>query len=147
MAIIIIKDEATPFFNKVVSELPKAIRKDKKKLAQVVRKGFKQSIVEHHLVWSRTLFNQTRVIPHGNKDYAISVPQQGIYMDRMRPHWVSPYNYPEVMHWQLTKGRRMFPVPKAMLVKRHPWIRAGFNLAANQFDTALQMGTINQLFS
>lgn len=145
----VVSDTATPYFRKVTAQMPKAIDRDSKQMAGIVRNNFRKAIQQRKLIWTRQLFDYTRV-KKTKYGYGVSIPEQGLFMDRMRPHWVSTYKHPEVAKWAIDHGL-VNPLtgkpPSGIYVKPHPWINAGYNTAAGQITTWMDTGYLTQLLA
>ena len=138
----VIKDTASPYVRNLNKKLPRATKEDCKKIAGIFRNEYRKNIKHQGLIWTRRLFNQTRAVPVRN-GYGVSIPKEGIYLDRMKVHWVSP-KYPEIRQWEIDKG--IIP-PRSIKVRPHPFILAAEARANAKINDALQRGEIIKVLS
>ncbi len=69
--------------------------------------------------------------------YGIMIPVEGIYLDRMAPHWVSLKRGRLITQWARQRGI----VGKSIKVHAHPFVQAGFMRMVNRADiTANRIG-------
>lgn len=141
-----ITETITKELNKITKELPDAQNLDTKQIAGVFRNEYRRVILRKELVWTRELFNYTRVQKYG-RGWGVSMPIQGIYMDRMRPHLVSPYKYPKLMAWIIEAGlvSKNGRPPKYIYVKPRPWMLEAEKVARDRIDNTLQNGYSSRL--
>ena len=62
--------------------------------------------------------------------YGITIPIEGIYLDRMAPHWVALKRGRLITQWAKQKGI----VARAIKVHAHPFVQAGFMRMVNRAD-------------
>ena len=60
--------------------------------------------------------------------YGIMIPVEGIYLDRMAPHWVALKRGRLITQWAKQRGI----VGKAIKVHAHPFVQAGFMRMVNR---------------
>ena len=61
----------------------------------------------------------------GNNQYNVYMAQHGIYLDSMRPHWVSLKRGREITQWAKDRGLGHL-VGGAIIVRPHPFIKRAF---------------------
>ena len=66
--------------------------------------------------------------------YAIEMPDYGIFLDRMNPHWVSLKPGRTITQWAKDKLKK---TPRAIRVKAHPYIRTGYKNMIKELDIML----------
>ncbi len=62
--------------------------------------------------------------------YGITIPVEGIYLDRMAPHWVALKRGRLITEWARQRGI----VGRAIKVHAHPFIQVGFMRMVNRAD-------------
>ncbi len=62
--------------------------------------------------------------------YGIFIPIEGIYLDRMAPHWVSLKRGRMITQWARQRG----VIGRAIKVHAHPFVNAGFRRMVNRAD-------------
>ena len=66
----------------------------------------------------------------GRNKYGIFIPIEGIWLDRMSPHWVSIKRGRLIFQWAKERGINA----KAIKVNPHPFVDAGFRRMVNRLD-------------
>jgi hypothetical protein len=127
---------------RIMTSLPKAVRKDTQSVANVFSKELRREIKARRLIWNWTLYNSTKPIMKKN-GYDIKLPKYAFYLDSMQPHWVGVYDKPELKDWA---SEKLGFIPRYMYVKPHPFINYAFDMARLKIDEKLEHGKINKLF-
>lgn len=80
----------------------------------------------------RELFSQTRYQKTKKGEYVIKMPIHGVYLDRMRPHWVSLKRGRLITKWAQSKPNLRHLVGGAIIVRKHPFIAKGVTKIVNK---------------
>ena len=80
--------------------------------------------------WRRLLLSRTGIQPRkiGKNRYGIFIPLYGIFLDSMRPHFVSFKRGRLITRWAKQKGIK----GRGIMVKPHPFVNRGFRRMVNR---------------
>lgn len=116
--------------NGYVRNLPKLQDRVPKKIARMYAAMYltqlprsKISPFTGHL-FTKLQSQMTNPVKLGKGSYGVEVPLHGIYLDRMRPHWVSLKRGRIITLWAKTKMKYYRKGMRSVFVIPHPWIRS-----------------------
>ena len=114
--------------------LPSAMGKMSKKIAGMYAAMYLTQLPRSRIspftghLFTKLQSQMTNPVRLGKGSYGVEIPLYGVYLDRMRPHWVSihPRNFP-INKWAKERGyrgRSIFVSPKPFIHQSNREIRA-----------------------
>ena len=135
--------ETQSFLSKLDVELPKNAEMDVSLVADDYKRGLKNELLSQDLVWDKILYNSIKRQKTGNKEFSILMKKQGVYLDRMRPHF-APLSDPTLKRWASEHGANIdLPYIK---VHPHPWIDRGMERGRKNLNKRLTDGKVARMF-
>ena len=107
--------------------LPSAMDKMSKKIAGMYAAMYLTQLPRSRIspftghLFTKLQGQMTNPVRLGKGSYGVEIPLYGVYLDRMRPHWVSLKRGRSITLWAKKKLGR---VPSKIFVKPHPFIRS-----------------------
>ena len=97
---------------------PEALQRSVEEIAKNTQKELRRSISLKGLSWTGRLREKTRARRKNKNTWELSMPQYGIYLDSMIPHFVSLKRGRKITKWARSKGIKA----SSLFVKPHPFI-------------------------
>ncbi|HUU77499.1 MAG TPA: hypothetical protein VMX55_04085 [candidate division Zixibacteria bacterium] len=145
--------ETQSFLSKLDVQLPKNAEIDASLVADDYKRGLKNELLAQDLVWDKILYNSIKKQKTGDKEFSILMKKQGVYLDRMRPHF-APLADPTLKRWvdehagsSTSKGLGSGKGKKGYIyVKPHPWIERGMERGRKNLNKRLENGKVARMF-
>lgn len=96
--------------------------------------NLRAQVMMKNLIWRRNLLRGIRAEKKNQNMSYVKMPLYGIYLDRMRPHWVSLKRGRLITQWARDKGIRA----RGVYVKPHPFIVEGMTRTYPQINQIIK---------
>ncbi len=125
-----VKDNATAYMRELVRRVPKVGLRETWNLTQFGARAIRESHERTSEKFRGKISKGIRAKKLKHATYGINIPIEGIYLDRMAPHWVSLKRGRLITQWAKERGI----VGKSIKVHAHPFVQVGFMRMVNRAD-------------
>lgn len=141
--VINVKDQhALNKLNKIKHNLPRDMGEAGYFFSQTVERNMKLELNKQKLIWRGNLISRVQARRLSRFRSVVFVPQHGIYLDSMKPHYVKLKRGRLIRLWAMQKGnealKKIAKREGSIYVKPHPWMDAPLNHSLDSLPSILQ---------
>ncbi len=126
-----IKDHGTfSYLREMVNRAPVIGRRETWNLTQIGARSIRESHERTSQKFTGKISKGIRARKLKRDTYGIFIPIEGIYLDRMVPHWVALKRGRLITEWAKQRGI----VGRAIKVQAHPFVANGYKMMLNRLD-------------
>ncbi len=108
---------------------------------KMVERNLKNQLMRASERWHGKIFNGIRAQRMSKFRSVVKMPIEGVYLDSMRPHWVSLKRGRLITQWADDKGIKGYGVTgNAVYVRPHPFINTALNKSRRNLSKELRKG-------
>lgn len=111
-----------------LTNTPKGVRRGLQRISQKVATELKRESSDN--VWRGDIQRDTKAEQVTENQWIVTMPLHGIYLDRMKPHWVTPYKTRDIYYWAEAKGPAGSENWPSIYVRPHPFINKALDNSA-----------------
>ena len=133
-----VRDHGTfAFLREMVNRAEKIGLRETWNLTQFGARMIKEQHQRTSKKFERTISNGIKAKKLKKATYGIVIPRQGIFLDRMRPHWVALKRGRAITRWAKQRNiinKKTGKLPRAIEVHAHPFVTDGYLRMVNRLD-------------